>query len=83
MNHKQGTDRNQMKMFCMESSIAQDSFFRVVDVFVEAIDLKSFGFAHVLTLSAEAGDEGANALMSDYIRLQEKLVWMYSSFLNK
>ena len=32
---------------------------------------------------AEAGDEGTNALMSDYIRAQEKLVWMYSAFLNK
>ena len=37
----------------------------------------------LLILSAEADDEGTNALMSDYIRLQEKLVWMYSSFLNK
>ena len=37
----------------------------------------------LLTLSADAGDEGTNALMSEYIRLQEKLVWMYSSFLNK
>ncbi len=37
----------------------------------------------LLVLSADAGDEGTNALMSDYIRLQEKLVWMYSSFLNK
>jgi starvation-inducible DNA-binding protein len=37
----------------------------------------------LLELSAEAGDEGTNALMSDYIRMQEKLVWMYSSFLNK
>lgn len=37
----------------------------------------------ILQLSADAGDEGTNALMSDYIRLQEKLVWMYSSFLNK
>lgn len=36
----------------------------------------------LLTLSADAGDEGTNALMSDYIRFQEKLVWMYSSFLN-
>jgi len=34
-------------------------------------------------VSAEAGDEGTNALMSDYIRAQEKLVWMYSAFLNK
>lgn len=37
----------------------------------------------ILDLSADANDEGTNALMSDYIRLQEKLVWMYSSFLNK
>lgn len=37
----------------------------------------------LLDLSADAGDEGTNALMSDYIRAQEKLVWMYSAFLNK
>ncbi len=36
----------------------------------------------LLLLSADANDEGTNALMSDYIRSQEKLVWMYSSFLN-
>ena len=37
----------------------------------------------LLSISAETGDEGTNALMSDYIRAQEKLVWMYSAFLNK
>lgn len=37
----------------------------------------------ILTISADANDEGTNALMSDYIRFQEKLVWMYSSFLKK
>ncbi len=37
----------------------------------------------LLILSSEAGDEGTNAQMSDYIRAQEKLVWMYSAFLNK
>lgn len=36
----------------------------------------------LLLLSAETGDEGTNALMSDYIRAQEKLVWMYSAFLH-
>ena len=35
----------------------------------------------ILDLSSEADDEGTNALMSDYIREQEKLVWMYSAFL--
>lgn len=36
----------------------------------------------MLDLSEEANDEGTNALMSDYIRMQEKLVWMYASFLH-
>ena len=36
----------------------------------------------ILDLSADADDEGTNALMSDYIREQEKLVWMYSAYLN-
>lgn len=37
----------------------------------------------LLAISSNAEDEGTNALMSDYIRLQEKSIWMYSSFLNK
>jgi len=35
----------------------------------------------LLTLSDVADDEGSNALMSDYIRQQEKLVWMYSAWM--
>lgn len=37
----------------------------------------------ILDLSADTHDEGTNALMSDYIREQEKLVWMYSAYLQK
>jgi starvation-inducible DNA-binding protein len=37
----------------------------------------------ILDLSDETKDEGTNALMSDYITAQEKLVWMYSSYLGK
>ena len=47
MQHKQGENRNQVFMFDLESAVAQDSFVRVVDVFVDSIDLKSFGFAHI------------------------------------
>jgi starvation-inducible DNA-binding protein len=38
---------------------------------------------NILELSSEIGDEGTSALMSDYVREQEKLVWMYSAFLNQ
>jgi starvation-inducible DNA-binding protein len=37
----------------------------------------------LLKLSSETDDEGTNALMSDYIREQEKQVWMYTSFLSR
>jgi len=36
---------------------------------------------NILDVSGEIDDEGTNALMSDYIREQEKLVWMYSAYL--
>ncbi|MAY83802.1 MAG: DNA starvation/stationary phase protection protein [Flavobacteriales bacterium] len=37
----------------------------------------------ILEIASEANDEGTSALMSDYIREQEKLVWMYSAHLNE
>lgn len=36
----------------------------------------------LLKLAGEADDEGTNALMSDYIREQEKMLWMYNAYLN-
>ncbi len=36
----------------------------------------------ILQLAAEANDEGTHALMSDYIREQEKQVWMCCSYLS-
>ena len=37
----------------------------------------------LLALAAEAEDEGTVALMSDYIREQEKLVWMLCAYATK
>jgi len=50
--------------------------------------LKAFGAIlplqkEILKFSADVLDEGTNALMSTYIQQQEKLVWMYSAYLNK
>lgn len=38
---------------------------------------------NLLAQSADLGDEGTNALMSDYIRQQEKMVWMYSAYVER
>jgi len=35
----------------------------------------------ILELSEEIDDTGTNSLMSDYIREQEKMVWMYSAYI--
>lgn len=47
MQHVQGEERNQLKIYCLEQMIAPDSFVRAIDFFVDAIDLASFGFKHV------------------------------------
>jgi starvation-inducible DNA-binding protein len=49
----------------------------VVDGFTTLLETER----EILTLSEDANDEGTNALASDYIRQQEKLVWMYSAYL--
>lgn len=50
----------------------------ILEAFKVVINLQR----ELLELSSKYNDEGTNALMSDYIREEEKLVWMYSSFLN-
>lgn len=54
-----------------------------VQSILDAFEILIVRQRELLKLSADAGDEGTNGLMSDYIREQEKLVWMYSSFLQK
>lgn len=56
---------------------------RAVSHVVEAFGILLTKERELLRLSADAEDEGTNSLMSDYIREQEKLVWMYSAYLGK
>lgn len=62
-----------------EISKAKKGIELVVDSFQKVI-IKQRA---LLKLSGEADDEGTSALMSDYIREQEKMIWMYSSYLTK
>lgn len=52
MQHIQGEERNQLQMLCLEQMVETNSFVRVIDFFVDSIDLASFGFKHV-TLKEE------------------------------
>ena len=49
MHHNQGENRNQLFMFSYEQVVSPDAFVRVIDAFVDMLDLKSFGFTHVDT----------------------------------
>ncbi|RNC77362.1 DNA starvation/stationary phase protection protein, partial [Piscirickettsiaceae bacterium NZ-RLO2] len=37
---------------------------------------------HILKVSGDAEDEGTSSLMGDYIKEQEKLIWMFLAYLN-
>lgn len=50
---------------------------QILDSFKTVITMQR----ELLNLSGDANDEGTNALMSDYIRAQEKSVWMYSAYI--
>ncbi len=60
-------------------SDGKEAVHQILDAFKAIIKLQR----EILDLSDEVGDEGTNALMSDYIREQEKLVWMYSAYTGK
>lgn len=79
-NHNYGDYRKTSKI--KESDQISDGIVAVGGI-LAAFQIIIILEREILILSADAGDEGTNALMSDYIRFQEKLVWMYSSFLNK
>lgn len=65
-----------------ESKETSDGKKGVAEV-LDALKILIVKQRELLDLSGEINDEGTNALMSDYIREQEKLVWMYSAFLDK
>ena len=52
MHHVKSEPRNQMQIFCLDQMVDTNSFVRIIDFFVDSIDLKSFGFKHV-TLKEE------------------------------
>ena len=56
---------------------------KAIEEILEAFQVLLVKQRLILDLSGEINDEGTNAQMSDYIREQEKLVWMYSAYLKK
>lgn len=60
-------------------SDGKDAVKGILESFKTVISLQR----EIMKSAQKLGDEGTSALMSDYIRAQEKMVWMYSAFLKK
>jgi len=54
---------------------------KCIEIILNSLSKLIFLQREILQLAEEANDEGTNALMSDYIREQEKLVWMYNAYM--
>lgn len=54
---------------------------RAVNEILESLQVIITLQRELLHLASDTNDEGTNALMSDYIREQEKLIWMYTAYL--
>ncbi|KAB2925253.1 MAG: DNA starvation/stationary phase protection protein [Bacteroidetes bacterium] len=79
-NHRYSDYRKMSQI--AESTEVSDGVHAVADI------LNSFRIIitlqrELMSLADDAGDEGTSALMSDYVRAQEKLVWMYSAFMGR
>jgi starvation-inducible DNA-binding protein len=72
-----------LKSSQVKQSIEVSDGFKAVQQILDAFKILIVKQRKILDLSADVNDEGTNALMSDYIREQEKLVWMYSAFLSR
>ena len=79
-NHNYSDYRTTSKI--KESSAVSDRI-EAIEVILASFQTALILQRELLTLSSDADDEGTNAPMSDYAREQEKLVWMYSSFLKR
>jgi starvation-inducible DNA-binding protein len=55
----------------------KEAMQNILEAFKTMINLQR----EIAEAAGESGDEGTSALMSDYIREQEKSVWMYSAYL--
>lgn len=53
MDHIQGNSRDQLMIISLDQMVHQEAFVRIIDAFVNAIDISSFGFTNI-----EHGVEG-------------------------
>ena len=46
MQHRKGQNRNQIRMISLEQMVEKESLVRVIDAFVDMLDIETFGFSY-------------------------------------
>ncbi len=46
MDHIEGSDRLQIRMLCLDQMVEEKAFVRIIDAFVDALDLQQFDFSY-------------------------------------
>jgi len=67
----------------LKSAVNVASGREMVETVVENLSALVTAERQILSLSAKNDDEGTNTLMSDYIKVQEKTIWMFNAYLKK
>lgn len=66
LGHKIGIDRLQIQFSALEDLIAQDNTVRVIDAFVDSLELKELGFQHTETKNIGASAYNPAILLKIY-----------------
>lgn len=72
-----------IKLSAIKELTNVDSASKSIEAIIKSLSTLIKLEREILSIANKANDEGTSSLMSDYIRQQEKSIWMYSAFENK
>jgi starvation-inducible DNA-binding protein len=72
-----------IKLSAIKELTNVDSASKSIEAIIKTLSTLIKLEREILSIANKANDEGTSSLMSDYIRQQEKSIWMYSAFENK
>lgn len=74
MPYLSGEDRNQVQMFpeCLDDYITEDNQVRVIDTFVDSLDVKGMGFTKCNTQGPGAPSYNPKDIISKLLQILEK-----------
>lgn len=67
MPYQKTLDRNQMMFYSLDSMVSEDSFARIIDSFIDSLDLKAMGFAKSTPAMEGRPSYSANNLLKLYL----------------